>query len=182
MKRLALFLIGLSCAGAFVPGALPTLSARSHTLSHVSWRYMTVPLGLRMEVNSFPKKVPKPKSRLTVGDDSCAKVTVQQLTTYFLSRRVTDETSYQAGNSGMADSSADCLDSAINALMLNQVYGVTTFDSTFKYVMRDTDVCLEFVNTFARLEQAQGVTLLDDSMNPIKELTAAREFLDSKEN
>ena len=141
-----------------------------------------MPLGLRMEVNSSPKKVPKPNSRLTVGDESCAKVTIQRFTTYFLSSRVTDETSYQAPNSGMADSSADCLDSAINALMVNQVYGVTTFDSTFKYVMRDADVCLEFVKTFARLEQAQGVTLLDDSMNPIKELTAAREFLDSQEN
>ena len=61
----ALVLIGLSSAGAFAPGALPTVSAGSHTLSHVS---MTVPLGLRMEVNSFLNKVPEPKSRLSVTD------------------------------------------------------------------------------------------------------------------
>ena len=63
-----LVLIGLSSAGAFAPGALPTLSAGSHSLSHVSRRYMTVPLGLRIEVNSFLKRVPEPKSRLSVTD------------------------------------------------------------------------------------------------------------------
>ena len=63
-----LVLIGLSSACAFAPGALPTLSAGSHTLSQVSRRYMTMQLGLRMEVNSFPKKVPEPKGHLSVTD------------------------------------------------------------------------------------------------------------------
>ncbi len=71
----------------------------------------------------------------------------------------------------------DALDSAIEAVMgATQIFGVTTFDSTFKHVMQDCDVCLEFVKKIAKLgDEVRSVTLLDDSMNPIKELANPRD-------
>jgi hypothetical protein len=76
------------------------------------------------------------------------------------------------------------VESAIEAVMAGQleVYSVTTFESTFKHVMQDPEVCLEFVKKIARNDKIQSVTLLDGLMNLIKELTNARTFLNCPNN
>jgi predicted transposase/invertase (TIGR01784 family) len=63
-----------------------------------------------------------------------------------------------------------------------QVYGVPTFDSTFKHVLNDTEICLDFVKVFGNLPDVKSLRLLDDSLNPIKELTAARNLLNERKN
>ena len=49
-------------------------------------------------------------------------------------------------------------------------------------MLHDPDVCLDFVRVFGNLPNVKSLTLLDESLNPIKELTAARSFLNNKDH
>jgi predicted transposase/invertase (TIGR01784 family) len=69
-----------------------------------------------------------------------------------------------------------------DAALQRQLFGVPTFDSSFKYIMSDSVVRLEFVKVFGKLPNVKNVTLLDVAMNPIKELTDVRKFLNSEKN
>ncbi len=74
LRTVCLTVLSLSYVSAFAPGALPTQLCRSQRLALSANRGM--PLGLRMEDNSFLKSAPKPKSLKSVGlsDDARAKV------------------------------------------------------------------------------------------------------------
>jgi predicted transposase/invertase (TIGR01784 family) len=74
------------------------------------------------------------------------------------------------------------IEEQLDAVLRRQLYGVPTFDSSFKHIMSDSIVRLEFVKVFGKLPNVKDVTLLDVAMNPIKELTDVRKFLNSERN
>lgn len=70
----------------------------------------------------------------------------------------------------------------VNKRLGRQVFGRATYDSTFKYVMDDPVVLLDFLQTFSEIPGIRSVKRLDEALNPIKSFTQARTFLSDSQN
>lgn len=70
----------------------------------------------------------------------------------------------------------------VNKRLGRQVFGRATYDSTFKYVMDDPIVLLDFLQTFSEITGIRSVKRLDEALNPIKSFTQARDFLSDSQN
>jgi hypothetical protein len=57
------------------------------------------------------------------------------------------------------------------------IYGITTYDALFKYVLSDVTIRLSFLNVFVPDLNIKSSTRLDEHMNPLQELHLVRDFV-----
>jgi len=58
-----------------------------------------------------------------------------------------------------------------------QIYGITTYDASFKYVLTEAAIRLSFLNTFVPHLKITSSTCLDEHMNATEELQILREIV-----
>lgn len=64
----------------------------------------------------------------------------------------------------------------------NKVFARPTYDSTFKHILTDDEIRLEFIKTFTGLTEITSTTKLDESLTPLREFSNLREIFDNENN
>lgn len=67
-------------------------------------------------------------------------------------------------------------------LASNQVYANPIFDAAAKYLLASDEIRLEFIKLFSKESDIVSTELLDNSLNPLRKLTQARNFLKDKKH
>ncbi|MBT5390693.1 MAG: Rpn family recombination-promoting nuclease/putative transposase [Alphaproteobacteria bacterium] len=62
----------------------------------------------------------------------------------------------------------------------DQIFGIPTYDSAFRYMLTSDDVRLDFVQTFAKNLDIISTETLNHNLSPIKEFTELRDILNTK--